>query len=141
MLLSQRWFRQSGAGFGGCFADKALIEGDFKTIFVDPVVASARRAEGLSRYLLGIDWSVVDGMASEHARVTMPTLMIWGAEDPVFPVEDAAVIERQLPDCRGFVKVPEAKLFVHEEKPAEVARHTREFLLAPEKTSAAGVVR
>ena len=133
-LLSARWFRQSSAGLGGCFADKSLIEGDFKALFIDPVVASSYRAEGLIRYLRGIDWAIVDGMATEHARITMPTLMIWGADDPVFPVADAVVIERQLPDCRGFVKVAGAKLFVHEEKPQEVARLALEFFLAADAT-------
>ena len=134
-LLNQRWFRQSSAGLGGCFHDKRLIEGDFKTLFIDPVVASETRAAGLSRYLLGIDWAMVDGMAREHACITMPTLLIWGEDDPVFPVSEARVIAEQLPDCRGFYTVPQAKLFVHEERPAEVARIAGDFLAADAETS------
>ena len=127
-LLSQRWFRRSNAGLGGCFMDKSLIDGDFKTLFIDPVIASKQRASGLTRYLLGIDWAMVDGMATEHARITMPTLLIWGEDDPVFPVERARVIAEQLPDCHGFYTIPDAKLFVHEEKPDDVARIAGEFL-------------
>ena len=129
-LLNQRWFRRSSAGLGGCFFDKALIDGDFKALFLDPVIKSKERASGLSRYLLGIDWAMVDGMATEHARITMPTLLIWGENDPVFPVARARVIAEQLPDCRGFYTIPNAKLFVHEENPDEVARIAGEFLEA-----------
>jgi pimeloyl-ACP methyl ester carboxylesterase len=130
-LMSKRWFRRSSAGFGGCFADKSLIDGDFKTLFLDPAIRSKERASGLTRYLLGIDWAMVDGMASEHARITMPTLLIWGEDDPVFPVARARVIAEQLPDCRGFFTIPNAKLFVQEETPGEVARIAGEFLGAP----------
>ena len=91
-LLGQRWFRRSSAGLGGCFNDKALIDADFKTLFLDPVIKSKERASGLTRYLLGIDWAMVDGMATEHARITIPTLLIWGEDDPVFPVARARVI-------------------------------------------------
>ncbi len=129
-LLGQRWFRRSGMGFGGCFQDKSLIDGEFKQLFVDPVLADSRRVSGLQHYLLGIDWAVVDGMAEEHRRLTMPTLLIWGENDPVFPVADARIIADQLPDCRGFFVVPDAKLFVHEEKPDEVARLAADFLSA-----------
>lgn len=127
-LFTQRWFLRSSAGLGGCFHDKALIEGEFKALFLDPVVASARRAEGLTRYLLGIDWAIVDGMGAEHARITMPTLLIWGEDDPVFPVARARAIAQQLPDCRGFVTVPKAKLFVHEERPEAVVEIAGRFL-------------
>lgn len=129
-LLNQRWFRQSSAGLGGCFQDKSLIEGDFKRLFIDPVVASDYRASGLSRYLLGIDWRIVDGMAEEHRRITMPTLLIWGANDPVFPVERARPMVDQLPNCKGLITIPDAKLFVHEEKPDEVARIAGDFFFA-----------
>ena len=126
-LLGQRWFRHSSAGFGGCFQDKTLIEGEFKTLFVDPVVGSADRASGLIRYLLGIDWTVVDGMAQEHRRITMPTLLVWGENDPVFPVRDARPMVDQLANCWGFVTIPNAKLFIQEERPHEVASIARAF--------------
>jgi pimeloyl-ACP methyl ester carboxylesterase len=126
-LLARRWFRQSSAGLGGCFYDRSLIEGEFKSLFLDPVIASRTRASGLSHYLRGIDWAMVDGMAAEHARITMPTLLIWGEDDPIFPPARARVIADQLPDCRGFVTVPRTKLFVHEEAPDAVARLAGEF--------------
>jgi pimeloyl-ACP methyl ester carboxylesterase len=127
-LLSQRWFRRSSAGFGGCFADPSWIDGEFFRLFLAPLIASKPRASGQTRYLLGIDWRMVDGFETEHAKITAPTLLIWGEDDPVFPVARARPMADQLANCHGFVTVPGAKLFVHEEKPETVARIALDFL-------------
>ncbi len=78
--------------------------------------------------MLGIDWRMVDGLQTEHAKITAPTLLIWGEDDPVFPVREARPMADQLANCKAFITVPGAKLFVHEEKPETVARIALEFL-------------
>ena len=128
LLMRFRAFRRSQAAFGGCFTDRSLIDGEFYRFFVEPLLGSDARISGQIHYLRGIDWDLVDGMKTEHARITVPTLLIWGEDDPVFPVHKARVMAEQLPNCAGFVTVPGGKLFVHEEKPAEVARLALEFL-------------
>src|SRR5688572_26468023 len=85
-LLRQRWFRRSPMGFGGCFVNRDLLDGDFHDHFVAPLLASSRRMQGSLRYLRGIGWDVVDGMREVHARLQMPVQLIWGAEDPTFPM-------------------------------------------------------
>jgi pimeloyl-ACP methyl ester carboxylesterase len=57
----------------------------------------------------------------------MPVLLIWGADDPTFPVALARAMVGQFPNAR-IAEIPGAKLLVHEEKPAEVARLALEFL-------------
>jgi pimeloyl-ACP methyl ester carboxylesterase len=128
MLLRSKSFLRSNLGFGGCFEDLHLLEGEFHELFVAPLIASSTRMDGQIRYLLGIDWSVVDGLEHGHAKLTMPTLLVWGEGDTVFPLERARAIEKQLPNCKGLVAVPGAKLLVHEEKPDVVAKHALDFL-------------
>jgi pimeloyl-ACP methyl ester carboxylesterase len=130
LLLRSRAFRRSAMGFGGCFVDLDLIGGDFEAAFVDPLIASPRRLEGVKRYLWGIDWQLVDGLAARHASIAQPVLLIWGADDPTFPVALARPMAKQIPTCRGLVEIPGARLLVHEEKPDEVARAALDFLLA-----------
>ena len=120
-------FLRSGMGFGGCFADLALLDGDFHEHVVEPLLRSAHRMEGMRRYLRGLKWGPVDALAQEHARITMPVQLIWGADDPTFPVELARAMVKQLPDAR-LVEIPGARLLVHEEKPAEVAQAALNFL-------------
>jgi len=46
-------FLRSGMGFGGCFTDLGLLEGDFHEHVIQPLLRSAPRMEGMARYLRG----------------------------------------------------------------------------------------
>jgi pimeloyl-ACP methyl ester carboxylesterase len=113
LLLRSRWFLRSGMGFGGCFSDLSLLDGAFHEHVVDPLLRSPERMEGMARYLTGLTWE--------------PVLLLWGADDPTFPLSQARTMLRQIAHAR-LVEIPGAKLLAHEEKPAEVARATLEFL-------------
>jgi pimeloyl-ACP methyl ester carboxylesterase len=128
-LLRTRALRRSAIGFGGCFADLSLLDGDFHAGMVEPLMGSPRRIEGARRYLLGVDWSLVDGLAQRHREIAAPVLLVWGAEDPTFPLARARELPGQFADCKGLVAVPGAKLLVHEEKPAEVVDAALPFLV------------
>jgi haloalkane dehalogenase len=127
VLLRSDLFLRSSMGFGGCFTDMRLIEGDFHEYVVQPLLNSPSRMDGMRRYLRGATWEPVDALERDHARLTMPVQLIWGADDPTFPVELARAMAKQLPDGR-LVEVPGARLLVHEEKPGEVARLALAFL-------------
>ena len=81
----------------------------------------------MARYLRGLVWGPVDDLAKAHARLTMPVELIWGADDPTFPVAQARHMVMQFPDAR-LVEIPGARLLVHEEKPADVVRAVLGFL-------------
>jgi pimeloyl-ACP methyl ester carboxylesterase len=131
-LLKLKAFRHSSAGFGGCFHDASLIEGEFFQLFIEPLIGSPARASGQTRYLLGIDWEVVDGLRTEHAKITAPVVLVWGEDDPVFPVALARDMARQLPNCKRFVTIPKAKLMLQEEHPKTVADIALKFLCTEE---------
>jgi pimeloyl-ACP methyl ester carboxylesterase len=127
LLLRSRTFLRSGMGFGGCFTDLTLLDGDFHAHVVEPLLHSAHRMEGLARYLRGLTWEPVDALAHDHARITVPVQLVWGADDPTFPVALARAMVRQLANGR-LVEIPGARLLVHEEKPADVSRAALDFL-------------
>jgi haloalkane dehalogenase len=127
-LLRSDIYLRSGAGFGGCFVDPSLIEGDFKEHIVAPLIRSSRRTAGAIRYIRGLDWSVIDGLAAEHQRITVPVQFIWGREDPTFPEPLGRRMSTQFPNCVGFESIAGARLLPHEEKPADVARVLLPFL-------------
>jgi pimeloyl-ACP methyl ester carboxylesterase len=128
--MRKRWFRRSNAAFGGAFKDLSLIDGEFFDLFIAPLLASDQKISGNTRYLLGIDWELVDGLKVGHGRITVPVLLIWGEEDTVFPVEEARSMEKQFANCKGFITVPGARLFVQEEKPRELIEIALPFLLS-----------
>jgi haloalkane dehalogenase len=119
-LLRQRWFRRTPLGFGGCFVDRDLLDGDFHARFVEPLLMSRRRLEGSLRYLRGIGWDVVDGLRAVHARLQMPVQMVWGLADPTFPATLARRMAEQFPTPAAFVPIERAALLPHEEQPAAV---------------------
>jgi pimeloyl-ACP methyl ester carboxylesterase len=130
LLLSSSAFVRSPMGFGNCFVDRSLLAGDFTEHFIRPLRESRLRMDGQMRYLKGIDWALVDRLATDHRRINNPVLLVWGEQDTIFPVERARAMATQFADCRGFEVVPRAKLFVHEEQPAAVAAHIVRFLFA-----------
>ena len=128
-LMSRRWFRRSSAAFGGCFTDLSLIDGEFFDVLIKPMLDDERRISGQTRYLMGIDWKLVDALKVDHAKIAAPVLLVWGEDDPVFPVEEARPMATQLGNCAGFVMLPGGKLFVHEEMPEAVLPVLLDFLV------------
>lgn len=126
-LLRFNWFVRSGMGFGGCFKDLSLIEGGFREQFITAYVNSAKRTEGMARYLAGLYWKAVDNLRLRHAELRMPVLLIWGEDDPTFPVSLAREMVPQFPNAR-LVAIRGARLLVHEEKPDLVAAAALPFL-------------
>ena len=114
-------------GFGGCFHDLSLIDGDFHENVIALLLASREKMEGLRRYLCGALWPPVDALEREHSKLTMPVRLIWSAGDPTFPVGLARRMVAQFPNA-DIVEIPGAKLLIHEEKPNEVANAVLEFL-------------
>jgi haloalkane dehalogenase len=128
-LIRSRIFVHSSMGFGECFHDRALLDGDFRELVIHPLLDSFSLMEGQSRALRGIDWSVVDGMAKSHQKISVPVLLVWGEEDRTFPIALARKVATQFPHCEGVRAVRQTKLLVHEEKPKEVAELVSEFFL------------
>src|SRR5262249_28445160 len=59
-LLRSDLFLRSGMGFGGCFCNLDLIEGDFRERFIDAYVNSAEKTDGMGRSLVGFRWAEGD---------------------------------------------------------------------------------
>jgi pimeloyl-ACP methyl ester carboxylesterase len=121
-------FRKSSLGFGGCFNDPAHIDGEFHARFVEPLIASSARMDGAMRFLRRMKFARLDDFKTLHAELAMPTLFVWGADDPTFPEPRAREMVVQFPNVAGFHSIANAKLFFYEEYPAEVARLIERFL-------------
>jgi haloalkane dehalogenase len=57
-----------------------------------------------------------------------PALVVWGAEDPVLPLEVAQLFMSLLPNAHGPVAIRGASHFLQEDKPDEVAAAINAFL-------------
>ena len=127
-LLKWRMFRRSSMVFGGCFHDLTHLDGDFHRQFVEPLLTSDTRIAGAMQFLRRMKFARLDEFKHLHQQLTIPTLFIWGADDPTFPEPRARAMLTQFPNVAGFHTMANAKLFVHEEHPQEVARLIDHFV-------------
>lgn len=119
--------RRSPLGFATCFEDPRSAEGDFYELFVRPLLDPAV-LRGQLGLLETFDFREVDALAEVHARITAPTLCVWGERDPFFPAPKARAMLSQFAGPAEFVEVPRARLYLHEDHAPELAAHAGPFL-------------
>jgi pimeloyl-ACP methyl ester carboxylesterase len=81
------------------------------------VAAQARELQSAGRVMPG---PYDPALAARLERLTMPTLLLWGDDDKIVPVEHAWVWEPLLPNARSIVFAETGHLLFHE-KPETVA--------------------
>lgn len=116
----QRGLRRSDLLLGGCFRDRALLDGEFEEFFLAPLRDDPERRWAAAQLAKHFDPRFVDELAAVHARIAVPVQLVWGEDDPFFPLAWAREMVGTFSDAR-LTTVPDARLFVHEERPAEVA--------------------
>jgi haloalkane dehalogenase len=112
---------------GGAFADTSLLDGEFDEFFLQPLHTSPERRDAAVRVLRSFDHQHVRDLTALHRRIGAPVQLVWGDQDPFFPVEGADEMVGSFPDARLRI-IEGAGLFAHEERPAEVAAALRPVL-------------
>jgi haloalkane dehalogenase len=129
LLLARDWFRRSPMAFGAFYSERRLFDDPARLgPYVEPVLASRKRMNGMLGYLRGIEWDAVDDLRTGHARLTMPALLLWGEDDVTFPVARAEAMAAQFGGPVRFVRIPRASLMPHEERPDAVLAELAPFL-------------
>jgi pimeloyl-ACP methyl ester carboxylesterase len=127
-LLKSATFRRTPLVFGNCFHDLNHLQGTFHQRFVEPLLRSGPRIDGAMRFLRRMKFTRLDQFQTLHRKLAMPTLFVWGADDPIFPEPRARAMVSQFPNVAGFHAVAKAKLFFYEEQPREVAAYIEGFV-------------
>jgi pimeloyl-ACP methyl ester carboxylesterase len=123
-VLASHLMRRSAMGFGGCFTNLDLIDGEFTELFIAPLLAAPGRVASLVEFLVQMKFARLDRFAQLHGKLTMPVSFVWGAADPTFPEARARAISSQFPNVAGFETIPRGKLFIQEEFPDQLAALT-----------------
>lgn len=127
-VMASRRMRRSPMGFGGCFTDLDLIDGEFVDLFVRPLLAAPSCLSSLVQFLVQMKFARLDRFAELHGKLTMPVAFLWGAADPTFPEPRARAMTSQFSDVAGFESIPNGKLFTQEEFPDELAALAIDYL-------------
>ncbi len=120
-MLASRRIRRSPMGFGGCFENLDLIDGQFTDLFVAPLVSNPARLAATLQFLVSMKFERIDRFVELHGNLPMPVTFVWGAADPTFPEVIARAMATQFPNVAAFHSVPHTKLVLHEEQPDKVS--------------------
>ena len=111
---------RSKAVFGDAFVDRSLLGGEFAEFFLTPLHESRLHRDAAVKLLRSFDMQHVTDLPGIHRRLDIPVQLVWGDQDPFFPVERARAMVAEFPDAQIEV-IEGAGLFSHEERPSAVA--------------------
>lgn len=124
--LDDRAYARSASGIGGAaYMDPASFSDDALEYYFRPLVASPERRSQLNRYLAAFEPNPLPAIEAALGRSAIPTRMVWGTADPLFPVQWAEWLDRTLPKSRGIGLVEGGRLFWPEERPDILAREAQ----------------
>ncbi len=127
-LLKSRAYCRSAMAFGGVFHDLSRIDGEFRRLHIERLVRSPEAIEGARIFLNRMKFARLDEFRELHGKLRMPTLFLWGEDDPTFPAARGREMAKQFPNVAGFETFPNAKLFFYEEHPELVAGRIARFV-------------
>jgi pimeloyl-ACP methyl ester carboxylesterase len=119
--------------FRGVFRDPALVTGELVDYYWERFNRAGAREAGLAA-LRAFASMLADPV--EPARVRVPTLIVWGEEDRLFPLAHGRRLAREIPGAK-LVIIPVCGHSPHEERPDEYLRAVIPFLLGRDESAAA----
>jgi pimeloyl-ACP methyl ester carboxylesterase len=129
-LLGRPRLRRSPLVLGGAFRDRSLLDGEFDEFFLRPIHTDPLRRRAAMTLLRSFDERFVADLPEVHRRITVPVQLVWGADDPFFPLAWAREMVDTFPRA-GLIVIEDARLFAHEEQPQQVAAALLPTLTAP----------
>jgi pimeloyl-ACP methyl ester carboxylesterase len=126
-LLTSSSLRRSELGFGACFGDRSLIDGEFFEACIRPLAAGAGGHNAIMRRL---DLRWVLRLPEIHARIKAPIHLFWGDQDRYFPLQHARRMAASFVQPGELRVIAGAKLYVHEEAADELSRFSLPLVAA-----------
>jgi pimeloyl-ACP methyl ester carboxylesterase len=110
------------ATFGAAvYHDPALLTDDIIDYYVAPMVSTPLRRRQYHAFHNALAPNPLAGIEAALRRTAVPVRMVWGASDIIFPMTDAAYLDRIFPRSQGIRRIPKGKLFFQEEYPDVIA--------------------
>ena len=126
--LADKALARSSQGIGGmCFANPAEPGDEAIDCYLTPLVSSPWRKALVHAYAAALDHNPLDGISAALHRCKVPTRIVWGRDDAIFPVTGARYLDRNLGHSLGVRYVDGAKLFYPEERPDVIAEEARKL--------------
>jgi haloalkane dehalogenase len=85
---------------------------------------------GAMKLLRSVNARTLAGLEEVHAKIRVPVQLVWGTDDPWFPLAKARPMLTQFGGPATLVEIPGGKLLAHEDHGAEFALHAKGFFEA-----------
>jgi pimeloyl-ACP methyl ester carboxylesterase len=130
IVLNQPTLRRARLVLGDAFTDRALLDGEFTEFFLAPLATDSDRLWAAGELLRSFDLAALDNLGDLHARMNAPVRLVWGSDDPFFPLEWTRDMLGGFGGPAALHVIEGGKLFVHEEYPRQTAEALLPTLVA-----------
>jgi len=109
------------------WASRSAIDPTIMRSYTDPVRQNAAVRRDLARLLRAVDTRYTHEAAEALRGFDKPALVIWAADDKLFPLEHGRRLAQLLPQA-SFVTIPNSRTFIPEDQPERLVSMVRGFL-------------
>jgi pimeloyl-ACP methyl ester carboxylesterase len=88
--------------------------------YAKPHQLTEEAAREIERFLLALDPQDLIALEPRLRELKVPTLVVWGTDDPFFPLELGYWLRDTIPGCEQLIEVEGGKLFWPSERPDEL---------------------
>jgi pimeloyl-ACP methyl ester carboxylesterase len=106
------------------------IDRDVIRSYLQPCFGTMERARQFERLLVSLDVGDLQAVMPQLAKLTVPTLVVWGTGDAFFDVSWAYWLRDTIPGTTRVVTVDGARLFFPEERPMDLVPHLEQHWAA-----------
>lgn len=126
--VADKHLARSDKGLGGMtFTYPERLADETIDMYLGPLVESPQRKALTNAYAIGLAPNPLAGTEPLLKQSQVPVRIIWGTGDTIFSPDDAAYLDRTLPQSRGVRRIDGARLFFPEEFPDVIAEEARKL--------------
>jgi len=107
------------------YEDPEFLTDEMVRAFLAPLLGTPEAARQFERMLSLLEPSDLLAAEPALARLTVPTLVVWGTGDELFDVRWAYWLRDTIPGVTEVIEIPGAKLFFPHERAADLVPHLR----------------
>ncbi|WP_334146708.1 alpha/beta fold hydrolase [Hyphomicrobium sp.] len=107
-------------GLGGAYEQPEKVSDETIDVYLQPLLTDPARLHDLERFILAFDNRQTVGLVDKLKKLDVPTLVVWGTGDIFFGVEWSRWLEQTIPGVKQRLELEGGRLFLPEERAAEV---------------------
>ncbi len=107
--------------FSGTYEHPELVSLDIVRSYLEPVLGTPEHARDFERLLVSLDPEALLAVEPVLETLAVPTVVVWGTDDPNFPLADAYWLQKTIPGVTEVVEVRGGRLFFPDERAPELA--------------------